>query len=79
MPMAQNAKATRLQQPSGKSMRQALPVIGIVLFCLFLGAGISVLLGQDGNWDIRNYHLYIGWAALHGRLGIDLAAASIQS
>ena len=51
----------------------------IVVVCLILGAGVSVLRGQDANWDLRNYHLYIGWAALHDRLGIDLAAAGLQS
>lgn len=39
----------------------------------------SLLRGQDTNWDLRNYHLYNGYAALHGRLGIDLAAAQMQS
>jgi hypothetical protein len=39
----------------------------------------SMLRGQDANWDLRNYHLYNGYAALHGRLGVDLAAAQMQS
>lgn len=39
----------------------------------------SMLRGQDTNWDLRNYHLYNGYAALHGRLGLDLAAAQMQS
>lgn len=39
----------------------------------------SMLRGQDANWDLRNYHLYNGYAALHGRVGIDLAAAQMQS
>jgi hypothetical protein len=44
-----------------------------------LTALASFLLGQDANWDLRNYHLYNGWAALHGRLSIDLAPAQLQS
>ena len=35
--------------------------------------------GQDANWDLRNYHLYNGYAALGGRLSLDLAAAQLQS
>lgn len=39
----------------------------------------ALLRGQDGNWDLRNYHVYGGWAALHQRLGIDLAPAQMQT
>ena len=45
-----------------------------LLFGLF-----SVALGQDSNWDLRNYHLYNGYAALSGRVGFDLAPAAFQS
>ena len=40
---------------------------------------VSVWLGQDTNWDLRNYHLYGPYALLTGRLGRDLAPAMIQS
>ncbi len=36
-------------------------------------------LGQDANWDLRNYHVYNPWALLNGRLGLDLLPAGIQS
>ncbi|MCC4601452.1 hypothetical protein [Xanthomonas melonis] len=36
-------------------------------------------LGQDANWDLRNYHLYNGYAWWHGRLLHDLAPAQLQS
>jgi len=39
----------------------------------------SLWRGQDANWDLRNYHLYNGYAALGGRLSLDLAAAQLQS
>lgn len=39
----------------------------------------SLLLGQDDNWDLRNYHLYNPYAWLHGRIGTDLAPAGLQS
>ena len=39
----------------------------------------SVLLGQDNNWDLRNYHFYNPFALLNGRLDFDYAPAQIQS
>lgn len=40
---------------------------------------LSVALGQDANWDLRNYHLYNAYAWLNQRLDIDLAPAQSQS
>lgn len=40
---------------------------------------ISLIKGQDGNWDLRNYHLYNPWAWLNGRISSDLAPAGLQS
>ncbi|MGV8961685.1 MAG: hypothetical protein ACOH1V_15090 [Stenotrophomonas sp.] len=40
---------------------------------------LSLWLGQDANWDLRNYHLYNGYAVLEGRLALDLAPAQMQS
>jgi glycosyltransferase involved in cell wall biosynthesis len=39
----------------------------------------AVLMGQDFNWDLQNYHRYNAWAFLYGRLGVDLAPAMLQS
>lgn len=39
----------------------------------------ALLLGQDNNWDMRNYHLYNGFALLHNKLAIDLAPGGMQS
>jgi hypothetical protein len=45
---------------------------------LVLGSGIgAVVQGQDSNTDLYRYHLYIGYAFLHGRLDYDLAPASL--
>jgi hypothetical protein len=45
-----------------------------------LGAGAASLwLGQDTNWDLRNYHYYNAWSLLHGRWAIDVAPAQMQS
>ena len=38
-----------------------------------------ILLGQDRNWDLLNYHLYNPHAWLHGRLLLDIAPAQMQS
>lgn len=45
-----------------------------VAACLIFGA-LAVHLGQDVDWDQRNYHLYNPYAWLHGRLGFDLVPA----
>jgi hypothetical protein len=45
---------------------------------LLLGVA-SLALGQDTNWDLRNYHLYNPYAWLHGRITMDLAPAGLQS
>lgn len=50
--------------------------------CLFLMAvagDASVFLGQDANWDLRNYHWYNAYAFLEGRLGFDIAPAQLQT
>lgn len=47
--------------------------------CLIAGALLALSLGQDANWDLRNYHLYNAWAWLAGRGSIDIGAAGLQS
>jgi putative flippase GtrA len=50
------------------------------LWLLPLGFGLmSLLLGQDDNWDWRNYHLYNPFALMNGKIGLDLAPAQWQS
>ncbi len=51
----------------------------LLILALLIGGFTSVHLGQDANWDLLNYHLYVAWAYLHGRFGLDLFAAGIQS
>lgn len=38
-------------------------------------AVLAACLGKDTSWDFRNYHWYIPYAFLHGRLTIDIAVA----
>ena len=67
------------------SHRDVLPPIDpreilVVLFVTtLLSAAGAVVLGQDSNWDQRNYHYYVAYAFLHDRLEVDIAAAQIQS
>ena len=57
-----------------RSLRVWTLVLAIVLPLLAL-----MLLGQDRNWDLLNYHLYNPHAWLHGRLWLDIAPAQMQS
>lgn len=42
---------------------------------LLIWTGYTVWLGKDTSWDFRNYHWYIPYALLNGRMGIDIAVA----
>ncbi len=52
-----------------------------IIFVLgfFIYGIVAVLLGQDNNWDLRNYHFYNPYAFLNGRLGYDFAPAQLQT
>ena len=47
--------------------------IGLCIGVPLLFAIAAVLLPQDNNWDLRNYHWYNPYALLEGRIGFDLA------
>ena len=40
---------------------------------------VAIGLGQDNNWDLRNYHFYNPFALVNGRLAIDYAPAQLQT
>lgn len=42
-------------------------------------AAWSLVLGQDANWDIRNYHYYNAYALFTDRLNYDIAPAQVQT
>ena len=46
----------------------------LVLGPLAIGC-LALLLGQDANWDLRNYHWYNAYAFVNGRWGKDLLPA----
>lgn len=57
-------------------------MVRIALICtaITVGFGVfAVFLGQDANWDTRNYHVYNPYALLTGRLDLDLAPAQMQT
>ncbi|HEY2071254.1 MAG TPA: hypothetical protein VGG48_16980 [Rhizomicrobium sp.] len=48
----------------------------LFLAVVTLGWGVFVIcLGKDLSWDFRNYHWYIPYAFLNGRMGIDISVA----
>jgi hypothetical protein len=51
-----------------------------ILILGFVVCGLaSLYLGQDNNWDLRNYHYYNPHAFLTDRIGFDIAPAQRQS
>lgn len=52
---------------------------GLWLLCCVLAVAAGLILGQDANWDLRNYHYYNPYAWLNGRYDIDIAPAQIQT
>lgn len=61
----------RLDQPG--ALRLAMLLVPCILgLC-------SIVLRQDDNWDLRNYHLYNPFALLNGKIGFDLAPGQWQS
>jgi hypothetical protein len=68
------AAGAHAKEASHGRVHVAMLVIGFVI----CGAA-SLLLGQDNNWDLRNYHYYNPYAFLHDRIGFDVAPAQRQS
>jgi hypothetical protein len=62
-------------EASGRATRPGAPewlfLAGVIAFW----AVFVVSHGEDRSWDFRNYHWYIPYAFLHGRLGFDVAVA----
>ncbi|NVM75100.1 hypothetical protein FHW83_000880 [Duganella sp. SG902] len=58
--------------------RPAMLARALLLVPLLFGV-LSVLYGQDDNWDLHNYHLYNPYALLNGKIGYDLAPGQWQS
>jgi len=53
-----------------------VPQEWLFLALVILGWGMFVIcLGKDQSWDFHNYHWYIPYAFLNGRLGFDISVA----
>jgi len=51
-----------------------------VLVAGLVGGGVLAwIFGLDAGWDHLNYYHYVAWAALNGRLDVDLAPAQMQT
>ncbi len=57
--------------PAGGSKARRLAVFLLFLAPLLTGC-LALYLGQDTNWDLRNYHWYNAYALLSGRIGFDV-------
>jgi hypothetical protein len=44
-----------------------------------LTMALALALGQDANWDLRNYHFYNPYGLLNARFGIDVEPAGVQT
>jgi hypothetical protein len=62
--------------PASDRDNRFAPAEYIFFAAVILGWAIFVAsAGKDPSWDFRNYHWYIPYAFLHGRMGIDVAVA----
>jgi hypothetical protein len=69
---------TRFQRLGAVLAHPRAPGIAVWLVPVLYGL-LSVSLGQDDNWDLRNYHWYNAHALLNGRLDVDMAPGQWQS
>jgi hypothetical protein len=61
--------------PRHEPLRLA-PQEWLFLAAMILGWGLFVIwLGKDMSWDFRNYHWYIPYAFLNGRMNFDISVA----
>ncbi|MEZ0262652.1 MAG: hypothetical protein ACAH80_16725 [Alphaproteobacteria bacterium] len=76
--MTASAPSCTLLPPKGTQARQ-LALAFITLAPLAIGV-LAMMLGQDTNWDLRNYHWYNAWALWTGRYGsgIDFLPSQAQ-
>jgi len=72
--------ATAPGEPQRPASRDAWRVDIRHLALAMLAAGaVAAAVRQDASWDLKNYHFYNAWAFVHGRMGVDVAAAQLQT
>lgn len=66
-----------MRSPVTLASRPKLALLDVAfLAATVIGWSVMVVArGKDASWDFRNYHWYIPYAFLHGRLGFDIAVA----
>jgi hypothetical protein len=62
-------------RPSDRAARLGAAEWLYLASIVFAWAVFVVSRGEDRAWDFRNYHWYIPYAFLHGRMAIDVAVA----
>lgn len=60
---------------SFKPLRLSSNEVAFLAASLLIWTAYVVWLGKDTSWDFRNYHWYIPYALLNGRLPVDIAVA----
>ncbi|HUY68111.1 MAG TPA: hypothetical protein VMV79_02275 [Alphaproteobacteria bacterium] len=55
-----------------KQHRARLIALALMGAAPFAFGALAIWLGQDANWDLRNYHWYNAYAFLHWRYGFDV-------
>ncbi len=53
--------------------------VGMLVGSIVVFALLSIAMGQDVNWDLRNYHFYNGYAAVTGTWSQNYLPAQLQS
>jgi hypothetical protein len=54
------------------------PFFWAIVYFIILGT-LSIILGQDVSWDLRNYHFYNPYMLIEGRWKYDILPAQIQT
>jgi hypothetical protein len=71
MPIRQTSRSTALSvRTTAFALATAVP-LGLVL--------LNLAMGQDANWDLRNYHWYNAYSFLNGRFFFDVVPAQTPS
>jgi hypothetical protein len=81
-PPSSNPRAlTAFHVPAPTASRGSLLAdTALLVACVVTAGAVSLLLGQDANWDLQNYHFYNPWAWWNGRIfDRDIAAAQLQT
>ena len=61
--------------PSSMTWARVAALVGSLVFAI----AWTLTLGKDVHWDAVNYHLYLGYSAIHDRFASDFFAAGTPS